>query len=148
MKLIKFIPAVMATVVLAACSTATKVENTMEKAGEEMKAAMTETSRTVVYTCQRNKQVVASYAFTGEKATGVTLTVNNVAVKGLMRDDNNKDLASFTSKSHIWNVENSFNLANFDKTSGVMLFQKGKKSDKILAKDCAVNVAETAKLNK
>ncbi|VEI44439.1 Uncharacterised protein [Actinobacillus equuli] len=46
----------------------------------------------MVYQCQNSKTVVATYDFEGEKATGLTLTVNDVAVKELMRDEKIKTL--------------------------------------------------------
>lgn len=88
----------------------------------------------MVYQCQNNKTVVATYDFEGEKATGLTLTVNDVAVKELMRDEKNKDFASFASKTHVWNLDETFSLSTFNKTEAGMLFKKVKMRMKSLQK--------------
>ncbi|UKH14676.1 hypothetical protein [Actinobacillus pleuropneumoniae] len=75
-------------------------------------------------------------------------TANDVAVKELMRDEKNKDFASFASKTHVWNLDETFSLSTFNKTEAGMLFKKGKNADEILAKNCEVNQTATAKLNK
>ncbi|WGE32865.1 hypothetical protein NYR60_04480 [Actinobacillus genomosp. 2] len=174
MKAIKLVSALSLATILAACSTAsdvasnvtegvsnvasattnavkegaTAVSNGVSNTVTTVKNKLTASSKTVVYQCQNNKAVVATYNFEGEKATGLTLTVNDVAVKDLMRDDNNKDFTSFASKTHVWNVDNNFALKTFNKTEAGMLFKKGKNSDEILAKNCEVNQTATAKLNK
>ncbi|OOF56907.1 hypothetical protein [Rodentibacter myodis] len=174
MKAIKLVSALSLAAMLAACSTASEVASTVgngvsnaatatvdavkdganavsngvSNTVSSVKNSLTGSTRMVVYQCQNNKTVIAAYDFSGEKATGLTLTVNDVAVKSLMRDDSNKDFASFASKTYVWNVDNSFTLSTFDKTESGMLFKKGKTSDEILAKSCVVNQAETARLNK
>ncbi|WGE90396.1 hypothetical protein [Actinobacillus genomosp. 1] len=170
MKGIKFISALSFAALLAACSTAndvasnvsnaasattnavkegaTAVSNGVSNTVNTVKNKLTASSKTVVYQCQNNKTVVATYDFEGEKATGLTLTVNDVAVKELMRDEKNKDFASFASKTHVWNLDETFSLSTFNKTEAGMLFKKGKNADEILAKNCEVNQTATAKLNK
>lgn len=163
MKLVKLASALSLVTVLAACSTANDVassvtdtvkngvntvSNGVSNTVNGVKNVLNRSSKSVVYQCQNNKTVVANYEFEGEKATAVTLSVNNVAVKSLKRDENNQDFASFASDSHTWNVDNHFNLATFDKTEAGMLFNKGKQADEILAKNCEVNKTATAKLNK
>lgn len=169
MKLVKFIPALAATMVLAACSTASDavssvgsaVSNTVDATTTAVKdgatavkdgvesaknAVMGKSTKAVAYTCQNNTVVVANYSFDGEKATGVSLIVNKKAVKGLARDDKNTDFTSFASASHVWNVDAGLTAATFDKSTDGMLFKKGKDSDQILAKSCQVNVEATKKL--
>ncbi|SUT87121.1 Uncharacterised protein [Actinobacillus ureae] len=174
MKSIKFISALSLATLLAACSTAsdvastvsegvsnaasattnavkegaTAVSNGVSNTVNTVKNKLTASSKTVVYQCQNSKTVVATYDFEGEKATGLTLTVNDVAVKELMRDEKNKDFASFASKTHVWNLDETFSLSTFNKTEAGMLFKKGKNADEILAKNCEVNQTATAKLNK
>ncbi|PJG83741.1 hypothetical protein [Caviibacterium pharyngocola] len=158
MKLIKITSALSLAAILAACSPAKDEAKPMASASETSsvtQTAQTETAqvqpelnlRAVVYQCQQGVVVSANYDFEGEKAVGLTLTVNDVAVKSLMRDDSNKDFASFVSPTHVWNVDETFTLSTFNKTEAGMLFKKGEQSDEILAKDCVVDQAATAKLN-
>lgn len=142
MKLIKFLPALAAVVTLGSC-----VSAPAEKAMGNTSAQPTAKNsvKTIVYQCQNKKEIVASYEFAGEKATGVTLTLNNKVVKDLVRNDN-PDFAAFESKTHLFNVEKGLTAGTADKTDAAMLFKHTKKSDQILAKDCRVNAEKTAKL--
>ncbi|WP_150539374.1 hypothetical protein [Actinobacillus vicugnae] len=174
MKLTKFASALSLATLLAACATASDVASTVTEGASNAASAttnavkeganavstsvsntvntvknkLTTSSKTVVYQCQSNKTVVASYEFEGEKAISSTLSVNDVAVKGLMRNEKNKDFASFESKTHVWNLDDTFTLSTFNKTEAGMLFKKGKNADEILAKNCEINQTATAKLNK
>ena len=140
MKLVKFLPTLAAVVALSACAN-TPAEKTMTETQPMVKNSV----KTIVYQCQNKKEIVASYEFEGEKATGVTLTVNNKAVKDLMRNDN-QDFAAFESKTHLFNVDKGLTASTADKTDAVMLFKHTKKSDQILAKDCRVNAEKTVQL--
>lgn len=139
MKLTKIASAFSFIAMLGACSTSTATNSVLNQAELSSKA--------VVYQCQNKVVVSANYDFAGEKAIGLTLTVNDVAVKSLMRDETNKDFASFVSPTHMWNMDETFTLSTFNKTEPGILFRKGANSDEILAKACVVDQVTTAKLN-
>ena len=141
MKLVKFVSVFTVASALAACATS---EQPAEKA---VKAEPVKSERVVVYNCQNKTKVVAAYDFTDNQATGLTLTVNNKVIKDLERDAEAKDFVTFKSQTHVWNLDEGFDLANYDKKTAVTLYKKGKKADKILAKNCEINQKETAKLN-
>lgn len=142
MKLTKFSALVAGSILLSACSQTADVAK-----AENAQIVPTKSERTVIYQCQNKTQVVATYSFTDNVATELTLTANNKVVKDLVRDNNNADFVSFKSNDYVWNVDTDFDLANYDKKTAVTLYKKGKKADKILAKNCKINEKETAKLN-
>ena len=53
----------------------------------------------------------------------------------------------YSCGKYTWNVDTGFTLDNTTEVDAVMLTQKGKKSDKILAKHCSINAKATAKAN-
>ncbi|KMK51976.1 hypothetical protein RO21_03300 [[Actinobacillus] muris] len=174
MKLMKFAPALAAALVLSACSTASDVvsstTNAVSKTADAVSSGVSQaattvkdgvsdavktvtdkfdtTTKSVVYHCQNNTLVTATYGFEGEKAKSVNLTLGKKVIKGLMVDDKAPNPVTFESKTHRWNTDETFSLATFDKSSSVMLTKLGKQTDQILAKNCRIDEAETAKLNK
>ena len=122
MKLVKTLSAIAVVAVLAACSNSAKKEEPIVKS-----------EKTVVYSCGK-KPVKVVYQF-------------EVIAEGLQRDTAQKDFTSFASDKYTWNVDTGFTLDNTTEVDAVMLTQKGKKSDKILAKNCSINAKATAKAN-
>ncbi|MBS6000633.1 MAG: hypothetical protein KH970_09105 [Haemophilus haemolyticus] len=127
MKLVKVLPVMAAFVVLSACAS-----ETVKMESKPAQAAMpTVTDKTVVYSCNK-KTVTAVYQFENQEATAAMVMVGNkVIAKDFSRDTAQKDFTSFTSGKYVWNVD-----------------EKGEKSDKILVKNCDVNVKATAKANR
>ncbi|MFY1028023.1 hypothetical protein ACE4RU_10020 [Actinobacillus seminis] len=176
MKLVKFVPAFVATLVLAACfnnqevaqiqQTQVAVAQATENATQPVKDVvntgngtaelkvekMTDAAKTVVYRCQSGKQVTATYVFQGEEAVAVNLVLQNgkttQKIPTLNRDAANPDFTSFVSKDYIWNVSTGFTNATVTAETTGMLTQLGKDSDEILAKLCDVDQKATAKINK
>ncbi|OOF79458.1 hypothetical protein BKG96_01920 [Rodentibacter caecimuris] len=170
MKLIKFTPAFLAALVVSACSTASDVANAANKTTDAVvdgvsQAATTvkdgvsgamktvtdkfdTTTKSVVYLCQNNTLVTATYGFEGEKAKSVNLTVGKKIIKGLTVNEKAPNPVTFESKAYRWNADEAFSLKTFDKSASVMLTQLGKQTDTILAKNCRIDEAATAKLNK
>ena len=140
MKFVKVLSAVATVAILSACSSATaKME------GKE--PALTVTDKTVVYSCNK-KTVTAVYQFEGQEPTGAMVMVGNkVIAKDFARDASQKDFTAFTSGNYVWNVDSGLTLDKFDSVVPVNLLQKGKKSDKIIVKNCDVNAKATAKAN-
>lgn len=140
MKFVKVLSAVATVAILSACSSATaKME------GKE--PALTVTDKTVVYSCNK-KTVTAVYQFEGQEPTGAMVMVGNkVIAKDFARDAAQKDFTAFTSGNYVWNVDSGLTLDKFDSVVPVNLLQKGKKSDKIIVKNCDVNAKATAKAN-
>lgn len=177
MKLVKFVPALAATLVLAACSNANNqvvpqptvdpVAKVADQAIQQVNdiagnvthgvAAVkvekaTDSSKSIVYRCQSGKWVTANYVFQGEGAKAVNILLQNgqkiQKIPTLTRDVANKDFTSFKSDRYIWNVSTGFMLSNAtDETTG-MLTKLGKETDEILAKLCDVDSKLTKKLNK
>ncbi|OOF64926.1 hypothetical protein [Rodentibacter sp. Ppn85] len=174
MKLMKFAPALAAALVLSACSTASDVVSSTTNAVSKTTDAVVDgvsqaattvkdgvsgavktvtdkfdtTTKSVVYLCQNNTLVTATYGFEGEKAKSVNLTVGKKIIKGLAVNEKAPNPVTFESKTHRWNADEAFSLKTFDKSESVMLTQLGKKTDTILAKNCRIDEAATAKLNK
>lgn len=175
MKLVKFAPALAATLVLAACSnqqaaTTQPAQNAVTQAAETATQQVkdvastahgtaavkvekaTDGSKSIVYRCLSGKRVTATYAFQGDEAKAVNLVLKegrkSQKIPTLTRDAANQDFASFVSDKYIWNVDSGFKLANATKETTGMLTQKGKDSDEILAKLCDVDRKLTKKLNK
>ncbi|MDO4627289.1 MAG: hypothetical protein Q4A81_08430 [Pasteurellaceae bacterium] len=142
MKLIKLAPVVVA-VILSACSSAKQAEPVAEKA-QAVNTAPTE--KTIAYSCQGKKSIVAHYYFEGENAVKADVTLGKKVTKDLTRDTNNADFAAFASGKYVWHVDSPLALATAEKTNAVNLTLKGKSSDRLLVKDCSVNAAATAKL--
>ena len=142
MKFVKVFSAMATVAILAACSNATA--NVESKAAGAMP---TITDKTVVYSCNK-KTVTAVYQFEGQEPTGAMVMVGNkVIAKDFARDTAQKDFTAFTSGNYVWNVDRALTLDNFDSVVPVNLLQKGKKSDKIIVKNCDVNAKATAKAN-
>lgn len=174
MKLVKFAPALAATLVLAACSNESVTANTQNtheavkeaanKATQQVNdiastahgtaavkvESATDSSKSIVYRCQSGKRVTANYVFQGEeaKAVNLVLTSGNKSqdIPTLTRDAENKDFTLFKSDKYMWNVDTGFTLSDTNKTG--MLTQIGTSSDEILAKLCDVDKALTSRLNK
>ena len=144
MKLVKVLPVMAAFVVLSACASETaKMESKPAQA-----AMPTVTDKTVVYSCNK-KTVTAVYQFENQEATAAMVMVGNkVFAKDFSRDTAQKDFTSFTSGKYVWNVDSGLTLNKFDSVVPVNLLEKGEKSDKILVKNCDVNVKATAKANR
>ena len=142
MKFVKVFSAMATVAILAACSNATA--NVESKAAGAMP---TITDKTVVYSCNK-KTVTAVYQFEGQEPTGAMVMVGNkVIAKDFARDASQKDFTAFTSGNYVWNVDSGLTLDKFDSVVPVNLLQKGKKADKIIVKNCDVNVKATAKAN-
>ena len=140
MKFVKVLSAVATVAILSACSNATAK---MEDTGP----ALSITDKTVVYSCNK-KTVTAVYQFEGQEPTGAMVMVGNkVIAKDFARDVAQKDFTAFTSGNYVWNVDSGLTLDKFDSVVPVNLLQKGKKSDKIIVKNCDVNAKATAKAN-
>lgn len=176
MKLVKFVPALAATLVLAACSnnnqtapqptvdpvtkaaeTATQqvndiASNAARAAGAVKVEKATDASKSIVYRCQSGKRVTANYVFQGDDARAVNLVLQNgkktQKIPTLARDDANQDFTSFKSDNYIWNISTGFTLANATGETTGMLTKLGKGSDEILAKLCDVDKQLTSRLNK
>lgn len=177
MKLVKFVPAIAATLVLAACSTAgsvvssatdavsnaaSAVGNTVSSAASAVKdtaaGVVTKTqdvlptkSKSVVYACQNNTKVTATYAFHNEEVKGANLKVGKTALNGFVVNpelSKKIDSIAFTSGAYSFVVENGLTLSNAEKVTAVMLTKHGKTSDQIVAKNCNVDAKATAALNK
>ena len=144
MKLSKVLPAMAALVVLSACaSDAPKMENKAEQM-----ATPTVTDKTVVYTCNK-KTVTAVYQFENQEPTAAMVMVGNkVIAKDFARDAAQKDFTSFTSGKYVWNVDSGLTLNKVAAVDAVTLIQRGKKSSKVLAKNCFINFKETKKINR
>lgn len=174
MKLVKFVPALAATLVLSACSnnqapsqpvqdvvtqaaeTAAKQVENVASTGHGTAAVKvekaTDGSKSVVYRCQSGKRVTATYAFQGEEPKAVNLVLKegrkSHKIPTLTRDAENQDFTSFKSDNYIWNVSTGFTLSNANAETTGMLTKLGKGSDEILAKLCDVDKKLTSKLNK
>lgn len=184
MKLVKFVPAVAATLVLAACSAGSNVvSNTADAVGNAANAvtgAVTATSnavtgiattvketaageltkteallptqnKSVVYDCQNNTTVTATYAFHNEDVKGANLKVGKTAIKGFVTNaelSQKLDAVTFVSGQYSFSVENGLTYSNAEKATAIMLTKHGKKADQILAKNCKINESATARLNK
>ena len=140
MKFVKVLSAVATVAILSACS------NTTAKM-EDKGPTLSITDKTVVYSCNK-KTVTAVYQFEGQEPTGAMVMVGNkVIAKDFARDTDQKDFTAFTSGNYVWNVDSGLTLDKFDSVVPVNLLQKGKKSDKIVVKNCDVNVKATVKAN-
>ena len=142
MKFVKVLSAVATVAILGACSNATaKIE---QKTAGTMASI---TDKTVVYSCNK-KTVTAVYQFEGQEPTGAMVMVGNkVIAKDFVRDTTQKDFTVFTSGNYVWNVDSDLTLNKFDSVLPVNLLEKGKKSDRIIVKNCDVNAKATAKAN-
>lgn len=174
MKLVKFVPAVAAILVLAACSTATDIaSNTVggvkdaaiattdavatatadavKGAVDVTKEVLTTKTKSVAYKCSKGDVVVA-YAFSGDVVKGANVRIGkNTEIKGfLVNAELSKkiDSPSFISGNYVLTVDNGLSFENATKTDLVMLTKKGEKSDEIVAKNCTINDATTKLLNK
>ena len=88
------------------------------------------------------------YQFENQEPIGAMVSVgDNIIAKDFTRDKSQNDFTSFTSGDYIWNVDSGLTLDKFDSVVPVNLIQKGKSSDKIIIKNCDVNVKATKKAN-
>lgn len=177
MKFVKFLPTVLAALVLSACSSSdsqttaeqqsqAKMEQTIQATEQRAKEVAekiqgevtvdvtkaTNGTKSVVYRCLNNKRVSATYAFQDDEVKAVNLVVgrgkNAKQIPTLLRDMNNPDFTAFKSEQYMWNVENGFNLQNATTKAGGNLTQIGTSSDTILAKLCNVDKVATSRLKK
>lgn len=164
MKLVKFVPAIAATLVLAACSTQKEtVAETMPKAQEtvmntaagevtKVQETLMTQNKSVVYTCQKGGSVTATYAFHNGEVKGANVRVgkkNEVTGFVVDAEDSKKtEETVFTSGDYVWAVENGLTFDSAEKTNAIMLYKKGKMADEILVKTCKINKSATARLNK
>ncbi|HGO5854032.1 TPA: hypothetical protein ACK3JH_000892 [Mannheimia haemolytica] len=175
MKLVKFVPALAATLVLAACSNASNqpapqpAQDAVAKAAEQATQQVNEIAgnapratgavavekatdgkKSIVYRCQSGKRVTANYVFQGEEAKAVNLLVQNgkktQKIPTLTRDVKNQDSTSFKADKYSWDLDTGFSLSSNDQSG--MLTKYGAKTDTIVAKLCDVDKALTSKLNK
>ena len=106
MKFTKVLPAFAAAIALSACANEAPK---MDKAPEQVAAAMTQalptiTDKTVVYSCN-NKTVTAVYQFENQEPTGAMVSVGNkVIAKDFARDKSQTDFTSFTSGNYVLNL--------------------------------------------
>ncbi|WP_233116344.1 hypothetical protein [Aggregatibacter actinomycetemcomitans] len=135
MKLVKTLSAVAVIAVLSACS-ASKKEPQLVKS-----------EKTVVYSCNK-RAVTVTYQFENQEATEAKVVMRKkVIAESLPVSNVDKDFPSFISDKYIWSVDSGFSLNTATATDGVMLTQRGKKVDRILAKNCKVNAKATARAN-
>lgn len=173
MKLVKFAPALAATLVLAACSNqnnqapqpaqdpvakvaekatqqVNEVASSVHGAGAVKVEKATDGSKSIVYRCQSGKQISATYAFQGEEAKAVNLVLKNGSksqkIPTLTRDDSRADFTTFKAGKYVWELDSGFTLSSSNQSG--MLVKSGAKSDTILAKMCDVDKALTSRLNK
>lgn len=160
MKFVKFLPSVLATVVLAACANVSEVAsstasavgdagsavvdgakatgNAVSSGVKATKEAITGTKK-ITYTCsvngKANQPVSAVYTFNkGEPATA-TVTINKKVVgKNLKVDTTYTDGVKFVAGQKVWSLDTGFNAQTAETTAPVMFTA----NDVILAKNCAV----------
>ena len=165
MKLVKFVPAIAATFVLAACSTQQKetAPTVVPKAQETVmntpagevtkveKALMTQ-NKSVVYSCQKGGTVTATYAFHNGEVKGANIRVgkkNELTGFTVDAEDSKKtEETVFASGDYVWAVENGLTFDSAEKSNAIMLYKKGQMADEILVKNCKINKSATARLNK
>lgn len=135
MKLVKWVPALAATLVLAACSTATDASKAADNASLEAQKSQQEPrrkpihgERTINYTCLNNVKVSATYTFVEGRPKKVDLKIGKKVFKDLPLDSDSTEGIVFQSKKYVWNINRT----------GAMLTERGKGSDNILAKLCDV----------
>ncbi|QGM80914.1 DUF7606 domain-containing protein [Otariodibacter oris] len=178
MKLVKFLPAVTAALVLAACSdvgsmaaktdsmvksgvdavdgaasavsnaasaTGTAVKNGAESVSDKMTQAkdmITTRNKSVVYTCQNNTTVTATYGFQNNlpKGAKVLLGKNTLITDFVLDEDHSKktDTTTFVSGDYVWSVESGLTQQNLGKIDAIMLYKTGAQADEILAKNCSI----------
>lgn len=139
MKLMKFVPAIAATLVLAACSTEnssapTKKEGMMQ---EDMAKSAAPTFEVVPYFCdvkgKKNTVVTATYAFLNGKVDTATVSIDNVVVGHEMKlDTAYQDGTKFVEGKKVWSLDHGFTQETAEKTVPVMFTS----DNKILAKNC------------
>lgn len=155
MKLVKFAPAIAATLVLAACSTADKVATATTDAvkatgnavvgaatatKDAMKGAMTSAQphfETAGYFCEvkgKRKVVSATYAFVNGQADSVTLTVDGAVVGDMKYDANYQDGTRFVNGNRVWSLDYGFAQNTVSKTVPVQY----RSNNNIVAKNCEI----------
>lgn len=174
MKLVKFVPALAATLVLAACSntnnqpapqpTVDPVAKVADQATQQVNeiagnvargsAAVkvekaTDGSKSIVYRCQRGKLVTANYVFQGEDAKAVNIVLQHGKKKHqiptLTREEARADFTTFKAGKYVWELDSGFTLSSNEQSG--RLLKDGAKSDTILAKSCDVDKTLTSRLN-
>ncbi|MBN6065813.1 hypothetical protein HYE66_04975 [Aggregatibacter actinomycetemcomitans] len=135
MKLVKTLSAVAIIAVLSACSAKKEPPQPVKS------------EKTVVYSCNK-RAVTVTYQFENQDATEAKVVMRKkVIAESLPVSNLDKDFPSFVSDKYIWSVDSGFSLNTATTTDGVMLTQRGKKVDRILAKNCKVNAKATARAN-
>ncbi|EHK89492.1 hypothetical protein [Aggregatibacter actinomycetemcomitans] len=135
MKLVKTLSVVAVIAVLSACSASKKEPQPVKS------------EKTVVYSCNK-RAVTVTYQFENQEATEAKVVMRKkVIAESLPVSNVDKDFPSFISDKYIWSVDSGFSLNTATATDGVMLTQRGKKVDRILAKNCKVNAKATARAN-
>ena len=133
MKLVKLLPAMAASLVLAACASP-----------KPAPAPVVKSEKTVVYSCSK-KTVKAVYQFEDQKAVSANVALGKLSTGDLARTD--REDPTFESDDYRWSLDSGFNLDNAEKTVAVMLTKKGEKTDKIVVKNCKILAKATAKAN-
>lgn len=146
MKLVKMIPAVAATLIIAACSNAdansTNVAKTASDAMKNVSAAVKSsmpTFETAAYFCDvsgKKKQVVsATYAFVDGKIDTATITINRKVVGQEMKlDPSYQDGTKFVEGNKVWSLESGFTQATASKVIPIMFTD----NNRILARNCEI----------
>ncbi|PJG85822.1 hypothetical protein [Conservatibacter flavescens] len=144
MKLIKFVPAFLATVVLAACSSQPKPEEVLAKADQ------VGVNKVVAYSCENGNDLKVTYSFVDGQAKTAKILLNDQAIPDtLIRNPKNKDFAAFTALAggYTFNADAALNVENYATLNPGILF-KHAKTDEVQAKGCTVNTQLTELLNK
>ena len=140
MTLIKVFP-IFLILALSACSS-------LREENDARKAALVQSERTIVYSCNKTT-VKAIYSFQGQEPVEAKIVLGNkLLAESLEYDFTKKDLTSFISDQYIWNVDAGLTLNKVAAVDAVTLIQRGKKSSKVLAKNCFINFKETKKINR
>lgn len=144
MKLIKFVPAFLATIVLAACSTQPKPEEVLAKAEQ------VGTNKVVAYSCENGNDLKVTYSFVDGQAKTAKILLNDKPIPDtLIRDPKSKDFVTFKALAggYMFNADAALNADNYATLNPGILFKRTD-TDEIQAKGCTVNTQLTELLNK
>ncbi|MFR5627047.1 MAG: hypothetical protein ACLTK3_02680, partial [Haemophilus parainfluenzae] len=131
MMLIKVFP-IFLIVALSACSS-------LREENDARKATLVQSERTIVYSCNK-ATVKAIYSFQGQEPVEAKIVLGNkLLAESLEYDFTKKGFTSFISDQYIWNVDAGLTLNKVAAVDAVTLIQRGKKSSKVLAKNCFIN---------
>lgn len=96
-------------------------------------------NKTVNYQCLNHKNVAVSYLFNNDNVSQATVLINNKAVgKTFERHDRNAEEVRLISGNYEISLESSFALPTASQANLVMIIEKGKNADLILAKSCEI----------